>query len=87
MLDVWRYYAVEASDEIANKVIQQIVAAAKRASEMPLTGRSRDELLPGIRSVLAQPYVVFYRINENEVQIVRVIHERRNLAAELAKRD
>ena len=88
MLDIWSYFAAEASDETADKVIAQIVAAAERVGELAFAGRPRDDLQPGTRSVLAHPYVVFYRMTgSSNVQIVRVLHERRNLAAELAKRD
>jgi toxin ParE1/3/4 len=79
LLDIWSYYASEASDEIADKVIGQIVTAARRVGELPLSGRSREDLQAGVRSVLAHPYVVFYRAAVNDVQIVRVLHERRNL--------
>lgn len=42
--------------------------------------RSRDEIIPGLRSILVHPYVIFYRAN-NDVEIVRVLHQRRNFAA------
>ena len=68
-------------------MVGQIVTAARRIAALPLSGRSRDDLQAGVRSVLAHPYVVFYRAAEDDVQIVRVLHERRNLPAELAKRE
>src|SRR4029078_467770 len=85
MLDIWHYYASEASDEAADKIAGQIMTAARRVGGLPLSGRPRDDLRAGVRSVLAHPYVLFYRVTENGVQILRVLHERRNLAAELAK--
>ena len=38
--------------------------------------RTRFELMPGLRSALVHPYMIFYRINDNHVEIVRVLHER-----------
>jgi toxin ParE1/3/4 len=45
-----------------------------------LMWRARDEVAPGLRSVLSQPYVVFYRINNAGVDVARVLHGRRNFA-------
>ena len=87
LLDIWNYYAVEASAEIADRVVGQIVTAARRIVRLPLSGRARDDLKPGLRAVLAHPYVVFYRLAESDVEIVRVLHERRNLPSVLAKSD
>jgi plasmid stabilization system protein ParE len=37
--------------------------------------------MPGIRSVLVHPYVLFYRIAARSVEAVRVLHQRRDLDA------
>jgi toxin ParE1/3/4 len=37
--------------------------------------------MPELRSVLVLPYVVFYRVTELSVEIVRVLHGRRDLDA------
>jgi toxin ParE1/3/4 len=87
LLDIWSYFAAEASDETADKIVAQIVMAVQRVGELPFSGRPRDDLQAGTRSVLAHPYLVFYRVTGSEVQIIRVLHERRNLAAALPKRD
>jgi toxin ParE1/3/4 len=41
--------------------------------------------MPGLRSTLVHPYVIFYRIKDETVQIVRVLHGRRNFPAILSK--
>jgi toxin ParE1/3/4 len=87
LLGIWNYYVAEASAEIADKIVQQIFTVARRVSGLPLSGRSRDDLKPGLRAVLAHPYVVFYRLKNGDVEIVRVLHERRNLPKALGKSD
>jgi len=37
--------------------------------------------MPELRSLLILPYVVFYRITELSVEIVRILHGRRDLDA------
>jgi toxin ParE1/3/4 len=83
--EIWTYYATKASAELASKVLLAIEAAAGRVADHQMAGRPRDDLRPGLRSVLAHPYIVFYRVKESDVEIVRVLHERRNLPAVLVK--
>jgi toxin ParE1/3/4 len=84
---IWSYYVSEASTEVADKVLEHIRITAQRLIQHPLSGRPRDDLRPGLRSILSDPYVIFYRISNRGVQIVRVIHGRRNLSAALTQRN
>jgi plasmid stabilization system protein ParE len=51
-----------------------------------LMWRRRDEVFPGLRSVLVHPYTIFFRVDGEIVQIVRVLHERRDFAKAFSKR-
>ena len=51
----------------------------------PFGGRSRDELRAGLRSLLSDPYVIFYRVRDGVPEIVRVLHGRRDLDAIFAE--
>ncbi|HEX2138037.1 MAG TPA: type II toxin-antitoxin system RelE/ParE family toxin [Microvirga sp.] len=82
---VWRYYARVASPDIADSLLREIAQTAERLSAQSLRGRARDELNPGLRSVLAHPYTIFYRVRNGTVEIVRVLHERRNFPAFFSK--
>ena len=48
--------------------------------------RARDEVVPGLRSMLVHPYTIFYRVDDQAVEIVRVLHERRDLARIFSKK-
>jgi len=79
LLDVWRYYAHVASPEIADRLLREINEAAASLSVRALMWRLRDEVMPGLRSVVAHPYTIFYRVNDaDDVEVVRVLHERRD---------
>jgi toxin ParE1/3/4 len=82
---IWSYYAADASTNIADQVVDRIRARAATLDTLPLSGRPREDVRPGLRSVLAHPYVVFYRIVENDVEVVRVLHQRRNLLTAMAE--
>jgi toxin ParE1/3/4 len=84
--DVWRYYERVASVEIADKLLREINEAGQRLADQAFMWRARDEVMPGLRSVLVHPYTIFYRVDDGTVEIVRVLHERRDFAAAFAKK-
>jgi toxin ParE1/3/4 len=76
--EVWKYYARVASPEIADKLLRDISVAGDKLAFQALTWRARDDVMPGLRSVLVHPYVIFYRVTDKGAEIARVIHGRRN---------
>jgi toxin ParE1/3/4 len=79
--DIWRRGAKLFSAAMADTHLRDIRAAATRLTEFPLSGPARDSLFPGVRSLLIHPSVIFYRIAGADIEIVRVVDGRRNLAA------
>jgi toxin ParE1/3/4 len=76
-----RYLAIHvrvASPEIADRIVREIASSAERLGQNPLPERDRDELRPSLRSLLVHPHTLFYRIEANTAQVVRVLHERRD---------
>ena len=66
---------------IADKHLRDISSAAQNLCDFPESGRSRDDLLPDLRSIVIFPTVLFYRLTPAAVEVVRVIDGRRNIAA------
>jgi toxin ParE1/3/4 len=83
--DVWHYYAYDASLDIADGLVRDIANVAERLSDEATIWRSRDEVAPGLRSVPAHPFTLFYRLAKDTVHIVRVVHERRDLTTVFSK--
>ena len=80
LLDIWNYYARAAGPHTADNIVRKISEACRLLEDHPLGGRARDEIRPNLRSITAQPYVIFYRLGEaRTVEIVRVIDGRRDL--------
>lgn len=48
-------------------------------ADVPKAGRSRDELVVGLRSFAEGSYIVFYRIVSGSVEIIRVLHGARDI--------
>jgi len=67
------------SASIARRLFDRIEAKCQTLAEMPGIGRSRNELAPGLFSSLVGKYVIFYRPDEEGVEIVRILHGARDL--------
>ena len=85
--EIGLYFARAASPEIAEKILHDVDETARHLLPYPLRWRTRDELMPGLRGAIVHPYTVFYRVSDDRVEIVRVLHERRNFAAIFASKN
>ena len=51
--------------------------------KQPNLGRTRKEIKEGIFSIAFQKHIIFYKIIENKLLIIRVLHERRDMPKNL----
>ncbi len=58
--------------------IHNLDLAFQRAGEGPQSGRRRDDLSGGLRSLSAQKHVIYYREMADRVVIIRVLHAARD---------
>lgn len=63
----------------AARFIAQLEEFCRFLASRPLAGRVRDELSTGLRSFTYGRYVIFYRVIDDGVEIVRVLHGARDL--------
>jgi len=75
LLWIWRYGANEWSPAKADEHLREIKRTCDRLLQHPKLGKARDELSPGIRAILIDPHVAFYRMRGLSVEIVRVLHQ------------
>ncbi len=78
--DIWLYIA-ENNPLNADRFIDLLFEKCRRLLDTPKVGRQRDELLPGLRSFPVKSYVIFYCIQGNSVEIVRIISAYRDVKA------
>ncbi len=81
--DIWYYVAsASGSVEIADHLIDSIADRFFLLANYPNLGRTRDaDLRPGLRSFPVGAYVIIYRIDGEDVLILRVVRGGRNLEA------
>ena len=80
---IWYYVASKSAGvEIADRLIDSITDRFFLLASHPNIGRSRDEdLRPGLRSFPVGEYVIIYRIEDEDVLILRVLRGSRNIEA------
>jgi len=78
--DIWDHVFVESGSEAsADRAIDLIEVRFTTLSDWPRIGRQRDDLRSGYRSYTAGEYLIFYRMDGDDVVIQRVLHGRRDL--------
>lgn len=81
LLSIWQWGASRFSTKIADRHLRDIQRAVATLTASPMIGRTRDDLRSGIREIVVYPTVLFYRLSEDHIEVVRVVDGRRDLAA------
>lgn len=73
-------YIAKDNPDAALEFIERLEKRCKRLCEMPGVGRKRDELRPNTRSATEGDYVLFYRKLNGGIEILRVVHGKRDMS-------
>jgi toxin ParE1/3/4 len=79
LIEAWIYIAEDKDPETADRVLASVFYKCNALLKQPESGRRREELSPRLRSIPQGSYIVFYRIAENQIEIVRVLHAARDI--------
>src|SRR5712691_6267867 len=85
LIEIWKYIAKASSPEVADNALHKINLAGQRLAEHPFSGRPRNDIAAGLRSLLVAPHLVIYAVSDSVIEIVRVLHERRDVSAAFAE--
>jgi toxin ParE1/3/4 len=80
LLHIWNYIA-EDSEPAADRFIDLLIHHFELLGNNPHAGRRRDELRTGYRSFPVGQYVIFFRFMDDGIQIMRVIHGKRDIGS------
>ena len=72
-------YIARFNSNAARRLINRIKQQCKLLADFPEMGQKCDELEPDLRSFPVENYIIFYRLIDDGVQIVRVISGYRDL--------
>jgi toxin ParE1/3/4 len=76
--DIW-IYLTQQNELLADKQIAQILDRFPMLSQFSDMGKQRDDLLTGLKSFPVKPYIIFYSKIEDGIEIVRVLHQSRDI--------
>jgi toxin ParE1/3/4 len=83
---LWRYLERVASAGVADALYLEIERVTALLRERPHVGRPRDDIYAGVRSILVHPYAIYYRVHDDKIEIVRILHQRRDVRKALREK-
>lgn len=76
--DIWLRVALD-NPAAADRLIDRIVARCRDLAAHPHLGTARPEVAPDARMLVVDDYIVLYRVNGADTEIVRIVHGARRL--------
>ena len=76
LAQIWRRTNENWGKSQANKYLQLLEKGFLMLLHHPKSGKARDEIRRGYRSLPVENHVVFYRIRDKDIEIVRILHQR-----------
>ena len=80
---IWKYTAENWSVEQANRYYQLIFDEISYICKKPDSGRSISHIREGYRVPKAKSHLIFYRVVNNIVEVIRILHERMDIESRL----
>jgi toxin ParE1/3/4 len=71
---IWDYTAETWDIDQAERYVRLIAEALELVAASPLLGRSCDHIREGYRKYPAGSHVLFYRLTDDVVDVVRILH-------------
>lgn len=75
-------YIAEHSPKAAARLVDALERRWTLLTLHPFSGAPRDDIAPGIRHLIVSEYLTLYRVGDDAIEIVRVLHGRRNIGAD-----
>ncbi len=76
--DIWVYHA-QKDNLAADRLLALILDKFPMLAQFPEIGKARHELSKELRSFPVKPYVIFYKQVKDTIEIVRVLHQSRDI--------
>lgn len=80
LIEIWSYIAQQ-NPRAADQLLDRLQQRWELLATQPRSGMARDDIGAGIRYVATGEYITFYRPGSDGIEIVRVIHGRRDITS------
>ena len=78
LIDIWLYIAADQPTN-ADRFLDKLSKAAASLAETPGMGVERPEIFEGLKSFPVDRYIIYYRVKETHLEIVRVLSSARDI--------
>lgn len=78
LVSIWRHIAAD-NLAAADNTLKRIEDASEKLLRHPELGQARPDIRPDLRYFVVSPYLLLYRIADQNIEIIRVVHGRRDL--------
>lgn len=78
LVDIWFYIAQDQPIN-ADRFLDRLYQVAQKLTETPKMGVSREKLAPGLLCFPVDSYLLYYRIQQDAVELIRVLLAARDL--------
>ena len=86
LTDIWDYTTIKWSETQADKYYGMIKTACKVIATDSAIGRSYNDISTGLLGYRAGKHIIFYQnVMNNEIEVIRILHERMDLKNRLTK--
>jgi len=80
---IWTFGEAQWGVDRAERYIRQIQGAVETVAADPRRGRRCDEIRPGYFKFAAGTHILFFRCDEDVIEIVRILHQRMDFDSHL----
>ncbi|TPM23504.1 MULTISPECIES: type II toxin-antitoxin system RelE/ParE family toxin [unclassified Mesorhizobium] len=80
LITIWLHIARD-SEAAADRLLDRIEARWQQVATYPFSGAPRDDIAPGVRHLMVGNYLTLYRVRDDVIEILRVLHGHRNVEA------
>lgn len=79
LVEIEKWYGEAGNNPVGMRILRRLLGKFEFLMKHPKMGRLRPELGMEVRSSLVKPSLIFYRLAESEIQVLRVPHHRRDI--------
>lgn|SRR5690554_3988687 len=84
--NIWNHTFEVCSENQADKYYKELISNCQEIADNPKPGKSYEGISEHLLGIKANRHIIFYRIlNENYVEITRVLHERMDLKKRISE--
>lgn len=81
--DIWLYTSQQWSVEQADTYYKQLIDTIEALAERRLVWQKADHILPGYFKYQSNAHIIFFKLADDYIDIVRILHGRMDIQAHL----